>query len=435
MYRQVAQLQRLGQLDEACQLAQTHIQDGNADTNLLRINGMVLADIIKRDSERYFFDAALSTLHLFVQTPLPADEIAVYNHLVDSLSIFITRLTERPGYEQRLNRCFDLITNLPIYTVGFSFILFVKKVLKLKGWNRLGEFAYWCGLIHLRDEDYKPFKTNSGNQIMSLAEQLSIRIAKYLIETKQLDKIADFIPQLQDLYQVHPEYTYPPYFLTQLYLLVDDREQAMATLLPFVRKKSRDFWVWQRMAEVESNLDNKVTYYAKAIHCGSRKEEMLVSLYLDAALIMLQANHLAFAKWLVDKTREIRHRNNWHDTAELSDMIHQAWYHTTTALKDDQWLQEKANEAEIIALGRVQRPTSKQAPRTSKAKQQHFSGKLRIASGGYGFVHDNQLGDIFIPTELLASHHHGERITGLAKEKFDKKKQRMSLAAYKINES
>ena len=127
MYRQVAQLQRLGQLDEACQLAQTHIQAGNADTNLLRINGMVLSDIIKRDSERYFFDAALSTLHLFAQTPLPADEIAVYNHLVDSLSIFITRLTERPGYEQRLNRCFDLITNLPIYTVGFSFILFVKK--------------------------------------------------------------------------------------------------------------------------------------------------------------------------------------------------------------------------------------------------------------------------------------------------------------------
>ncbi len=433
MYKQVAQLQRQGQLDEACALAQTILQDGNADANVLRIYGMVLADIIKRESEKYYFDSALNALQLFSLTPLPEDEVGVYNHLTESLSIFITRLTERTGYEQRLNRCFDLITPLPIRTAGFSYILLVKKVLKLKAWTRQGEFAYWCGLNHLRAEDYEPFVTTSGNKIMSLAEQLSIRIAKYLVETKQVDKIAEFIPQLSELYQAHPEYTYPPYFLTQLYLLIDDREQAKATLLPFVRKKSRDFWVWQRMAEVENNLTDKVTYYAKAIHCGSRKEEMLLSLYEDAANVMVQMGLLPFAKWLADRACEIRYRNRWRESDVLRTLMSESWYATVTATKDDQWLQEKANQAEIIALGRVQHAVSKQKSRMPQTKKQAFSGKLKIAHAGYGFVHDNQLGDIYVPQELVTAHRHGEIVSGLAKEKFDKKKQRMSLVAQTIH--
>jgi hypothetical protein len=433
MYKQVAQLQRQGQLDEACKLAQNILQEDRADANVLRIYGMVLADIIKRESEKYYFDAALNALQLFSLIPLPKDEVAVYKQLTDSLSIFFIRLTERPGYEQRLNRCFDLITPLPIHAAGFSYSLLVKKVLKLKTWTRLGEFAHWCGLSHLRAEDYESFVTTSGNKIMSLAEQLSIRIAKYLAETKQLDKIVEFIPQLSELHQTHPEYTYPPYFLTQLYLLIDNREQAKATLLPFVRKKSRDFWVWQRMAEVESHLDKKVTYYAKAIHCGSRKEEMLLSLYEDAADIMAQTSFFPFAKWLTDRAREIRYRNRWRESDVLKTLMSEPWYATTTANKDDQWLQEKANQAEIIALGRVQHPAPKQKSRMPQAQRQAFSGKLKIAPAGYGFVHDNQLGDIYVPLELAASHRHGETVSGLAKEKFDKKKQRMSLVAHTIN--
>jgi hypothetical protein len=270
---------------------------------------------------------------------------------------------------------------------------------------------------------------------MSRAEQLSIRIAKYLVETKQEDKIIAFIHQLRELYQAHPEYTYPPYFLTQLYLLIDDRKQAKATLLPFVRKKSRDFWVWQRMAEVESDLGNKVTYYAKAIHCGSRKEEMLVSLYEDAASVMVQTGFLPFAKWLTDRAREIRYRNQWRESDVLRALVSAPWYANTTANKDEQWLQEQANHAEILALGKVQKTRTTHSNPPQQSAPKNFRGPLRIAPAGYGFVHDKQLGDIYVPQELVAAHRHGEIVSGLAKEKFDKKKQRMSLAAYKINKS
>ena len=68
-----------------------------------------------------------------------------------------------------------------------------------------------------------------------------------------------------------------------------------------------------------------------------------------------------------------------------------------------------------------------------QTKKQAFSGKLKIVHAGYGFVHDNQLGDIYVPQELVTAHHHGEIVSGLAKEKFDKKKQRMSLVAQTIH--
>lgn len=433
MYRQVSQLQRQGLLAEACALAESCIQDGTADINLLRIYGMVMAEMLKQDAERCSFDAALNTLQKFSQSPFSADEIGVYHSLVEAMSIYIQRSSERPGSEQRLNKWFDLIQELPIHCAGFSYILLIKKVLKLKGWNRLGEFAYWCGISHLRAEDYVPFVTTSGNKIMSLAEQLSIRIAKYLIETRQEELIVDFIPQLKALYQAHPDYTYPPYFLTQLYLLIDDHEQAHRTLIPFVRKKSRDFWVWQLMAEIETDLSNQVVYYAKAIQCGSRKEEMLVSLYEDAAKVMVEAKQFPLAKWLVDRVREIRYRNKWRETDSLRELASQSWYATAIPCRDTQWLQQQADNAEILALGGVQKPRNKRKEHAKPAKVSNFRGKLRIAPAGYGFVHDDQLGDIYVPIELVATHCSGDMLSGQAREKFDKKKQRMSFVAQKIN--
>ena len=94
---------------------------------------------------------------------------------------------------------------------------------------------------------------------------------------------------------------------------------------------------------------------------------------------------------------------------------------------------EQASRAELLALGKVQNNSNARNNHYQPSKPKNYRGRLKIAPAGFGFVHDDQLGDIFVPQELVTSHRHGEVVSGRAKEKYDKKKQRMSLVAQTIN--
>lgn len=430
MLQQLLTLKRTHQLDAAFALAQPLVHDDSCDQTFLRTYGVLLGEMLLRDAQAKQFNQCMQWLDFFKQSSFPEDEIGVYRTLVDALRVFVEQLPEDNRSERYLSSMLDSIQTLPLHVAGISYSIFVAKTLKCKHFSRLGEFAYWCGLDHLQAKDFLPFQTTSGVKIISLAEKLSNAIAKYLLESKQKDLIADFIPKLQALYSAHPDYVYPPYYLTLLYMEIGEYDEAQQVLLPFIRKKSRDFWVWQLMAKLHSDIETKLACLCKAIVCGSRKEEMLVSLYEEAAGVFKQANELAMAKWLYNRAITLRQSNNWRISHELMDITRQNWYISTSENKNNTFLTQEAEKAELFVLGKIQ---SKRSTKCHPNDKRSFQGKIKKNAAGFGFVRDTKLGDIFIPAHLAANLQDGSIVRGKAIEKMDPKKQRLSLAAIKIN--
>jgi tetratricopeptide (TPR) repeat protein len=430
-YTEIIQLKNLGRIEEAYLVAKEQIESGDADMNLIRTFALMSKQMVMQ----YLVDKQLKDcLKIFANYSLladvPAEESGVYSNMTDSLREFVKQINQDTF--SLWDDCFQKIQSIPLQRAGKGFTFFVKSVLKLKDWQGLNAFAYWCGIEGLHAEDYEPYKMDNGKSIMALAEQLSIKAAKYLLETNDHDSILTFIPQLENLYHTHPRYTYPPYFLTKLYAAVGQTDKAIAILLPFIRKKSNDFWVWQLMAELHDEMDTQIMYYCKAIDCGSRKQEMLVSVYAQLANLFHRKQNYPMARWFVDECCKVRQHNGWSISAELQHITREAWYRNTTAQYDKAFVSDQTKKAEQIAHITSKAPRNRPHPNKQEPTVS-FTGKIQLNAKGFGFVHDITIGDVFIPQYLANQLAHGVEVNGMACKRFDKSRQQWGYAAVKIN--
>lgn len=434
-YSEILQLRNTGHIIEAYTAAKQLFISDDENINNARLFALLANELVVYHVGQSDLDLCLSVIRDFVLlSSIPSQEVGIYNHMANSVRVFAQKLNERPNPNlTKMDQCFDCIKTIPLYHAGIGFSILVSTIFKIKSWSRLNEFAYWCGWEHLRDEDFEPFITQQNTKIMALAEQIAIKMAKYLLEKNNQEDILSFIPKLQELSKNYPKYTYPPYFLAKLYIAIDQQDQAHEVLLPFVQKKSRDFWVWQLMAEIQYETEKKVMYYAKALDCGSRKEDMLVALYEEAAGYFVQAEYYSMAKWMIEHALQIRKRNNWRISPELQYITRQAWFMNTTSSRESQYIKEQASMAEVEALGRVKMKPNRNHKPTAQNEEVSFEGTLKRNSAGFGFIKDKIIGDVFIPQSIILNHQNGETICGKAIKRFDKKKQQWGYAAIKIN--
>lgn len=425
-YNEILQLRNTGHIIEAYTAAKQLFISDDKNINNARLFALLANELTVYHAGQSDFDLCLSIIQdLVLLSSIPSQEIGIYNHMAHSVRIFAQQLNERPNPNlTKMDQCFDCIKTIPLYHAGLGFSILVSTIFKIKSWSRLNEFAYWCGWEHLRDEDFEPFITQQNTKIMALAEQIAIKMAKYLLEKNIQEDILSFIPKLQELSKKYPKYTYPPYYLTKLFIVVGDHSNAKKVLIPFVKKKQRDFWVWELMAEVHKDSHERICFICKAIECGNKKEEMLLSLYEKAVTLFVDMNQLSTAKWLVERSCLIRQKNHWRIPDELIYFTRQTWFVNISSSRDNQYIKEQANKAEQLALGRVQNMSDSKL---------NFTGRIKKNISGFGFVRDAKIGDVFVSEKFASNFNDGDLIRGQAIKKFDNKKQKMGLSAIKIN--
>ena len=162
---------------------------------------------------------------------------------------------------------------------------------------------------------------------ISLAESAHLAYAKALIAKKDKGVISAFIPKLQELAEQHPKMQYPNYYVGKLLLASgSDKKEAVSALLPFVRKKQSDFWVWQLLAE--AFLDDDEKYMAcllRAVNCHVQ-EQFLVRIYLILAGALRQRGYYADARFYLDKYCQIKADTQTNVSREANSMLNEAWY-------------------------------------------------------------------------------------------------------------
>lgn len=359
------------------------------------------------------------------------------------------------------------------------------------------EVFQWTGFDSFLEEDFEPFETN-GRKIMSFVEQVIIAYAKVLLKgepksnqeenkrplsemySRVIDsqKVDSFLSFLNKVIDEHPEFQYSLYYKSKLLLALERFEDAKKSLIPFVKMKKNDFWVWDLLGEAYADdTDMQIACLCKALTLNT-KESFLVKVHQKLADLLVGKELYKEASVEVLNSISIRKKNDWKINNELIKYTHLDWFKKEVKIKENKNFYEEQsilaeellynNHDEIVIvidfvntnkkvvnfikdknlngffsykhlkmnpkIGDIYKArlnpigedgfykvlTFKSSPNTDSEVIKKVSGNLKIAvNRDFGFINDN-----FISPDLIKKYElkDGDEITGKIILSFNKKK-------------
>jgi hypothetical protein len=200
----------------------------------------------------------------------------------------------------------------------------------------MADFIDWWDLDKLSEEDYSPYVTSNGQTIMSLAERAYIAYSKALLSLNDAERINAFLPKMDELMSQHEEMMYPGYFYGKLLLALGrNTNEALNVVIPFVRRKLTEFWVWQLLADVFVNDEEKqLACLLRAVHCRT-SETFLGKVRIKLATLYIRRNQLSYAHHHIDAVTRCYATQGWRLPHQINNWIHESWFATSTPDSQD----------------------------------------------------------------------------------------------------
>ncbi|WP_026777257.1 hypothetical protein [Polaribacter sp. Hel_I_88] len=514
--KEIKELRDSGKLEEALAMAQSELEANPENIWGKRNLAWVYYTFLKRDQGSQ--DAFLPMILKVLELKLPEDEVMFYEQICWMIGghIFKISKSELSNIDKfnAVNLIFNSIKTLKFeQSKGHSFLLkslhnafkevssegqFNSDNLLMSSKSYL-ELFQWAGFESFLDEDYEPFEMN-GRKIMSFVEQVIIGYSKVLLKGERIntngfikaineEKTDDFLFFINSVIDNHPAFQYSLYYKSKLLLALERFDDAKKSLIPFVKKKKNDFWVWDLLGEAYSNdADVQVACLCKALTLNT-KESFLVKVHQKLADLLVDKELYNEASAEIINSISIRQKNNWKINNELLKYTHQEWFakdvHKNENKRfyiDQAVLAEELlynNHEEIVVVidfvntnkkvvnfikdkttngffsykhlkmnpkigdiynarlnpvgvdGFYKVLTFKRSPNTNAEVIKNVSGNLRIAvNRDFGFINDN-----FVSPDLIKKHKlkNGDEITGKKILSFDKKKNDWGWKVFELD--
>ena len=129
---------------------------------------------------------------------------------------------------------------------------------------------------------------------------------------------------------------YPGYFCGKLKLAMGaERESALDIIMPFVRKKKTEFWVWQLLYELyRGESDIQLACLLRAVHCKTQ-ETFLGKVRMKLISIYVQRNDYSRAKFHLDQVIRCYMQQGWHLPYEIQNWMKEAWVNNVQSDNSD----------------------------------------------------------------------------------------------------
>lgn len=341
--KEIKELRQAGKLEEAYAMAKAELETDLSNIWAKRnLSWVIYAQL---DALASNLDAFIEKINEVKELDLPATEEMFF----ENISIVISKAARVITHEatldiNKIHRLFDSIKELPIKRNSKWFsVLFSAMHKGMKESNRYIEFADWWDFKNFSPEDFQKEKMPNGKEVMSIAEQAYIAYAKHLLPKQtqhgeiifNKEKAEEFLPVLSKIVEEYPQFQYPAYFNAKLLLALGNKDNMLESLLPFVKKKRNDFWVWEIFAEAFSRDPEKVfACYCKALSCKS-PDEMLVSLRQKMARILISRKLYNEARTEIDLLVHARTAQGFKIPTEVTIWQTMDWYKTAVQYKSN----------------------------------------------------------------------------------------------------
>ena len=119
-----------------------------------------------------------------------------------------------------------------------------------------------------------------------------------------------FFEWIEGVQNKYPELMFAPYYLAKIYVLLNQKENALVLAKKLVQNKKNDFWTWQLLARCVDDAALRLALLVKAISLGG-KEEMLFGLRQELTNCLIMNNNWEAAKHQILCMIDVRNKNNW----------------------------------------------------------------------------------------------------------------------------
>jgi len=350
-FSEISNLRKAGQLQEALEAARNWLAVENDNIWAKRAISWVYYGFLKQYVEEEDFGQICAQLDAIVELGLPEDEDMFFESVAFSLGKFFFQLLKKDSQDGiSIYELFGKIKSLPFPKPSRAYSFLLKSLHKgFKNSQHYREVIEWWGLDNFLPEDFEKEELN-GKKIMCLAEQAFIGYSKQLLPSKvdihfdqevNLEAIRSFIPFLNGVISKYPNLTFLPYFEAKLMIAAGQREDALKVILPFARRKQKEYWVWQVLAEsYPGNPENQIACYARALTCNA-KEEFLVNIRIELAELLIQEEMYSEAKLEVEKSYEVRALHGWRIPSKILAWRKADWFQQAKPRKDNSDLYSK----------------------------------------------------------------------------------------------
>lgn len=267
-------------------------------------------DLLTITTDSLFFDTVLWVLAEFIKS-IPIDNIQE----IDKLFSLFNKYTFNPSK-------------------GYSYLL--KSCLRFVAWEHLVDFFEWWNLNNLLPEDYEQVELDNKQKIMPLAEQAYIAYSKALLKLNDKEKNRDFLPKIEKLIEDHPEMMYPGYFCGKLMLAIGtEKGDALNAVMPLVRKKQSEFWIWQLLGEIyKADIETCLACLLRAVH-SKAQEKFLGKVRMKIASIYISHNDYARAKYHIEQMIQCYMKEGWRLPYEVQNWTREPWMLNAAVDKSD----------------------------------------------------------------------------------------------------
>ena len=324
-------MRKSGNMEEAYNMAISDYNQNQSDEWAKRALSWCIYDILKSNASFSCGKVFVAKLRELKDLQMPASEELFWKNIVWPINAFLRDCSKNPrmtanGYSV----VFDLIKDFHFIKPSLEYSLLLNAFLKgkEKDWHEIVDFCDWWNFVNFRPEDYQCETLPNGKKMpLSLVENAYITCSKVLLKTQDVECVQTFIPQLQALADEHPEMLYLNYYLGKMYIAFGGNdEDAMKSILPFVRKKQNEFWAWQLLAEaLEKDGEKCMACLLRAANCHTQ-EQFLVGLYLTLARAFEQLGFYNDARFYLDKYCRVKQETQAKISNEAHKMMEKEWY-------------------------------------------------------------------------------------------------------------
>jgi hypothetical protein len=332
----VTELRKSGKLQEALDLALTEFEKSPDNIWSKRNLVWVYFDFLKKNQTIAGFDEFLNFLDKIIALNLPKEETILYDQVAWQCGVMANKIASQDKIDSsRLRSLFGRLKDLPFTKPGKGYsILFQGFHKGFKDSVEYIGFADWWGFDNFMEADFQKEKSKEGKQFMSIVEQAYIAYSKHLLPVHDVhlgtifneERAKEFMPRLDKLIESHPEYQYPEYFKGKLLVALGQKGNLLEVILPFVKKKKRDFWAWDILSEAfPANDERGIACLAKAITCEG-KEDYLVNIRQRLAAWLISVKRYSEAKTEILLLVKTRQSQKWPIPEIVSNWMKQDWY-------------------------------------------------------------------------------------------------------------
>ncbi len=244
-----------------------------------------------------------------------------------------------------------------VHSVLLNQLLHLPEPLKA-GFDFLDWFRFWNIPNDLEEKDWQPY-AGSDHTSPPLAERACNAWCRALIRQGRgadQEEVREALSRLEAVSAEHPEFAWLPYFIAKIRIevLAADLVSARKELLPFVRKKRSEFWVWDLLADTfgpeEAGL--KEACLCMALTCRT-EPQFLVKVRLRLARLLLERKEYGRARYELRALESLKKERREQVPAEVAEgllrpEILQAEFPDSAS--QQAYYQEKAALAENLAF-------------------------------------------------------------------------------------